>query len=74
MIGIALEQWYCSGRRADGGPCNRRLADIALPPGGMVRIRCKYCKTWNVRQTTHVQGTAAVGGVAESMYQASRGG
>ena len=71
MIGIALEPWYCAGRRPDGSRCNRRLADVALPPGGMVHIRCKYCKTLNVRETTHLQATTTV---AESMLQASRAG
>lgn len=55
MIAVQLEQWYCSGKRADGGPCNRRLADVSLAPGSTVRIRCKYCKTWNTRETAQSQ-------------------
>lgn len=37
----------CSGRKRDGAPCNKLLAEIHLTPGSIVQVKCGYCNEFN---------------------------
>jgi phage FluMu protein Com len=38
----------CSGRKRDGSPCNKLLAEMNLTPGSIVRVKCGHCNEFNV--------------------------
>jgi phage FluMu protein Com len=38
----------CSGRKRDGSPCNKLLAEMDLKPGSIVRVKCGHCNEFNV--------------------------
>lgn len=47
----AMERWYCEGwNEARQRPCRAMLMEVALGPGSRVRIKCRDCNGWSIRE------------------------
>ena len=44
---MPLREWRCTGRKADGRPCNQVLTEYATDGHVALRKRCDKCGTWN---------------------------
>jgi phage FluMu protein Com len=42
-----LTSMRCTGRKRDGSPCNKLLAEMTLAPGSIVRVKCGSCNEFN---------------------------